>query len=64
MKHHNRNPSPGAVTKKPTGPIAQVVDWHLKSDTGYQHDGRADKDSYPQDGRADKEILSAQPLCR
>ena len=24
-------------------------------DTGYPHDGRADKDSYPHDGRADKE---------
>ena len=24
------------------------------SDTGYPHDGRADKDSYPHDGRADK----------
>ena len=23
-------------------------------DTGYPHDGRADKDSYPHDGRADK----------
>ena len=26
----------------------------LKQDTGYPHDGRADKDSYPHDGRADK----------
>ena len=25
-----------------------------KHDTGYPHDGRADKDSYPHDGRADK----------
>ena len=25
------------------------------SDTGYPHDGRADKDSYPHDGRADKD---------
>ena len=25
-----------------------------KLDTGYPHDGRADKDSYPHDGRADK----------
>ena len=24
-------------------------------DTGYSHDGRADKDSYPHDGRADKD---------
>ena len=24
-------------------------------DTGYPHDGRADKDSYPQDSRADKD---------
>ena len=24
-------------------------------DTGYPHDGRADKDSYPHDGRADKD---------
>ena len=24
-------------------------------DTGYPHDGRADKDSYPYDGRADKD---------
>ena len=24
------------------------------NDTGYPHDGHADKDSYPQDGRADK----------
>ena len=24
-------------------------------DTGYTHDGRADKDSYPHDGRADKD---------
>ena len=26
-----------------------------KEDTGYPHDGRADKDSYPHDGRADKD---------
>ena len=26
-----------------------------KSDTGYPHDGRADKDSYPHDGRADND---------
>ena len=25
-------------------------------DTGYPHDGRADKDSYPHDGRADKDF--------
>ena len=25
------------------------------TDTGYPHDGRADKDSYPHDGRADKD---------
>ena len=25
------------------------------SDTGYPHDGSADKDSYPHDGRADKD---------
>ena len=24
-------------------------------DTGYPHDGRADKDSYPHDGHADKD---------
>ena len=24
-------------------------------DTGYPHDGRADKDTYPHDGRADKD---------
>ena len=24
-------------------------------DTGYPHDGRADKNSYPHDGRADKD---------
>ena len=24
-------------------------------DTGYPHDGRADKDSYPHDGRVDKD---------
>ena len=24
-------------------------------DTGYPHEGRADKDSYPHDGRADKD---------
>ena len=24
-------------------------------DTGYPHDGRADKESYPHDGRADKD---------
>ena len=29
---------------------------HLEShETGYPHDGRADKDSYPHDGRADKD---------
>ena len=28
---------------------------HSIYDTGYPHDGRADKDSYPQDGRADKD---------
>ena len=26
-----------------------------REDTGYPHDGRADKDSYPHDGRADKD---------
>ena len=26
-----------------------------ETDTGYSHDGRADKDSYPHDGRADKD---------
>ena len=26
-----------------------------RDDTGYPHDGRADKDSYPHDGRADKD---------
>ena len=25
-------------------------------DTGYLHDGRADKDSYPHEGRADKDF--------
>ena len=27
----------------------------FRKDTGYPHDGRADKDSYPHDGRADKD---------
>ena len=27
----------------------------LNCDTGYPHDGRADKDSYPHDGHADKD---------
>ena len=27
----------------------------VMKDTGYPHDGRADKDSYPHDGRADKD---------
>ena len=27
----------------------------IPADTGYPHDGRADKDSYPHDGRADKD---------
>ena len=27
----------------------------IMCDTGYPHDGRADKDSYPHDGRADKD---------
>ena len=27
----------------------------MNNDTGYLHDGRADKDSYPHDGRADKD---------
>ena len=27
----------------------------LSVDTGYPHDGRANKDSYPHDGRADKD---------
>ena len=26
---------------------------NILHDTGYPHDGRADKDSYPHDGRAD-----------
>ena len=30
-----------------------VVLFH--DDTGYPHDGRADKESYPHDGRADKD---------
>ena len=29
--------------------------FHLPNDTGYPHDGHADKDSYPHDGRADKD---------
>ena len=28
---------------------------NILDDTGYPHDGRADKDSYPHDGRADKD---------
>ena len=27
----------------------------MNLDTGYPHDGRADKNSYPHDGRADKD---------
>ena len=29
--------------------------WGDFEDTGYPHDGRADKNSYPHDGRADKD---------
>ena len=32
-----------------------VICFDIKVDTGYPHDGRADKDSYPHDGRADKD---------
>ena len=39
-----------------------IIDYHnlfqleyFFFDTGYPHDGRADKDSYPHDGRADKD---------
>ena len=28
---------------------------NIIQDTGYPHDGRADKDSYPHDGHADKD---------
>ena len=31
------------------------VTTRVSKDTGYPHDGRADKDSYPHDGRADKD---------
>ena len=30
------------------------LNWAILIDTGYPHDGRADKYSYPHDGRADK----------
>ena len=32
-----------------------LVGLAINYDTGYPHDGRADKDSYPHDGRADKD---------
>ena len=32
-----------------------IVMLEKKNDTGYPHDGRADKHSYPHDGRADKD---------
>ena len=35
-----------------------VIIWLIEViglDTGYPHDGHADKDSYPHDGRADKD---------
>ena len=43
---------------KPNYPKMQNKAWvYLPEymDTGYPHDGRADKDSYPHDGRADKD---------
>ena len=35
--------------------VQRNTDGDKPSDTGYTHDGRADKDSYPHDGRADKD---------
>ena len=35
--------------------IQTDVGTDIFKDTGYPHDGRADKDSYPHDGRADKD---------
>ena len=35
--------------------IFQHIVSNVFFDTGYPHDGRADKDSYPHDGRADKD---------
>ena len=34
--------------------LLDLYDFYYE-DTGYPHDGRADKDSYPHDGRADKD---------
>ena len=36
-------------------PIIWVFLVNIGTDTGYPHDGRADKDSYPHDGHADKD---------
>ena len=36
-------------------PILLIIQCSDHKDTGYPHDGRADKDSYPHDRRADKD---------
>ena len=40
------------VLRQYTFQVNKLIDF---DDTGYPHDGRADKDSYPHDGRADKD---------
>ena len=40
---------------KDTGFLTLIIRLPVYNDTGYPHDGRADKDSYPHDGRANKD---------
>ena len=42
-------------TNLPRPSPGEILSFWRFADTGYPHDGRADKDSYPHGGRADKD---------
>ena len=45
----------GLILKSTAVNATHLHSREINDDTGYPHDGRADKDSYPHDGRADKD---------
>ena len=47
--------NPNSLKVGAVHPVWSTVSNSIIDDTGYLHDGRADKDSYPHDGRADKD---------
>ena len=52
-----KNVSNAAILRKyaATRYLTYLQNMPVSADTGYPHDGRADKDYYPHDGRADKD---------